>query len=410
MITTTSLFSLEKFRFSSNAEPTHNFELVTDIKLSDKLGDLFGHVRFSKPDFNNSGDIRLAWDRTGDYNYLYTYENDGKQVEERKFEAALGLGDNIDNRDSYGKAVDAVSPYGNYYAINEYLEPPQKGIHRKNITRLYDRNHNLLWQKTLEKATISTINEKGISKINMDYNNSVLYDKNGNYVTKLLNEKEILNQVGVENKTSKRIKYKGWLLTDKILYTVSNGSELDMEDFAKIFDGKAFILPATMSGEFIGKSVSFKAESFAGKTEFSWNDNFVYTHSLTDYGILYNIMDQKIVTKIQGYTGQHVYSPNESIALLKGYVVDTQSGEKLKWIGTAARVAIADKDYPFVAFMDGDYLYVGNYETEEVIIKDKFTNKRYTGGCDKIQISGNGKEVSVVFRDMYRKYRVGGRK
>ncbi|MEA1972473.1 MAG: hypothetical protein U9N34_04160, partial [Candidatus Cloacimonadota bacterium] len=155
-------------------------------------------------------------------------------------------------------------------------------------------------------------------------------------------------------------------------------------------------------------SENLSTNILTGITRISHNQKFVV------FTIGYNTttiidIEKKKLFKFENNEGYHrKFSPSDDLLLIDSDIIDLKNMNIVKSIITGSHVAIANKEFPIIAFMQARMLYVLNYETEEILFRDSFEGK-FNGGCKLIQISGDGKYVSVIFRNEYRKYMIGGR-
>ncbi|MCK4957201.1 MAG: hypothetical protein KAS49_06155, partial [Candidatus Cloacimonetes bacterium] len=242
------------------------------------------------------------------------------------------------------------------------------------------------------------------------------YTTNNDNTVKTIDKNGIQTTIidGLYNDES--IQKKNWLELGSSNYLPSSGDKVVTFAFENIFkskqrytylDGGVIYIHDTKGNlletiQIIGTKKSNSCMSYKG--------NYFFMN-LDEKATLYNLNSgNKISTLNAPSTGQVVFSEDETIALIGGNVIDLEKEEIIKWISTGDKVAIADKGYPIVAFTQAYEFFVVDYEKEEILFREDLSDRKYHGPCHNIQISGDGKEVSVVFRDLYRKYRIGGRK
>ncbi|MDP8322958.1 MAG: hypothetical protein RAO94_11465 [Candidatus Stygibacter australis] len=148
-------------------------------------------------------------------------------------------------------------------------------------------------------------------------------------------------------------------------------------------------------------------ESYTGKKSFDYGNKRIH--------ILRN--DQEIM-QFEGGMTDYSYSPDGKMVIMNlttsrgqvGYIIDLEKAEIMRKLDVrcASNSSIASKEYPFLAYWFYDKVKVVNYLTGELVLEEEVKSDKYVKGMNysKIQISGNGKQLTVFKKNLYKKYRI----
>lgn len=105
------------------------------------------------------------------------------------------------------------------------------------------------------------------------------------------------------------------------------------------------------------------------------------------------------------------FSEDESLAILGTHsgtlIIDLETAKVIKkGVIKGYNKCVANKGFPYISSISRNNLYIYNYEDMKIIFTD-FIGTPVANGNDLLQISGDGKMISVVHDNFYRKYYAG---
>ena len=372
--------SFKKIRYLVNEEPTREITLIDSIEKDYATM----RVRFTKPDFYNSGDLAYTCPYYSDTTSTVLAESKGSILERSK-------------RD---QGAIYVSAYGDYYLVHadkvDYTLY-NRGNKINTISLDYDPGYlsetgklvcrNMRTEELVLIDIDGTI--RGIEKLHD-------YSKNVN----TLNFYPFINKNGL----IAGIAYKGNDWQEDMFPTGSRlfffDNNLKIKEYVDL-DGAPIYHPWGISNE---------------------KNYMLFWDSVHGYNVDYNkavthiYQNNKEIMRINGAVKTYSFSPDESLLLLNVfyengsgcYIIDLEKRKIIKRLrGLSARFAIADKGYPYIAFVDHNMFYVIDYENEKLITKSWVgpANKRFFKNA-LISISGNGKTVSVFEHRWFKKVKL----
>ena len=377
-------------------EVMYNYELIEEYEFDEPLGQVY----FTKPKLNDSGTLSLtvtpgAYPRT-----------------------RLAFDENLNyvrvGKDSLGAFI---SPHGEYFVqtktdslrmncrifnksgklVGSFAKdnPPDfrlgdaRSQHTLNLTNIND-NGIILYSESVNDKTIlykdmsskkvgPFYNDKSLQNLTQidEYARMSALSLNGNFAV-----------LATENQFSEPNKYFTFPLGSRVFLYDENANFIKSYDI----EGVQMYWPAMFSES--GKYFIMSAEPY-----------------------MYLFKDSELVLKknVKGI-GNIRFSEDESVVLvgtgIGNLIIDLKTCEIIKNISLYGDFkSIANIEYPIIACIGMNEVYVVNYETEEVMLAEIIGPKFPTHyRINRLQISGDGKTITLFHYKWYRKYKIGGRK
>ena len=372
--------SFKKIRYLVNEEPTREITLIDSIEKDYDVSD----VRFTKPDFYNSGDLAFTCPYYSDTTSTVLAETSG----------------GIIRRKSRNHVIDHISKYGKYYLV--YPVIGVSSIYNK-VNKIYEK------PKIYDPGFLSNTGQlvcrsrKTEDLVLIDVDGSIKsierlhdYNKNVNAISfyPFLNKNGLIAGIVFRRHDWQEEIYP----TGSRLFFFDD--DLKIKEYVDL-DGAPICHPWGISDE---KNYMLFWDSVHG-----YNVDY-------DKAVTHIYQNNKEIMKINGAVKTYSFSPDESLLLLNVfyengsgcYIIDLEKRKIIKKLrGLSARFAIADKGYPYIAFVDHNMFYVIDYENEKLITKSWVgpANKRFFKNA-LISISGNGKTVSVFEHRWFKKVKL----
>lgn len=184
---------------------------------------------------------------------------------------------------------------------------------------------------------------------------------------------------------------------------------------------KYFTFPLGSRVFFYDEKANFlKSYDIEGTREMSWPFKFsesgkYFIMQSEPYMYLFKDTDLVLKKNVKGL-GTIRFSEDESVVLvgtgIGNLIIDLKTCKIIKNISLYGGLkSIANISHPIIACMGMNEVYVVNYETEEVMLAEIIGPKYPTHyRINNLQISGDGKMVTLFHYKWYRKYKIGGRK
>ena len=364
-------------------EVMYNWELIENYDF----GERFGSVYLTEPNFHDSGTLSLAIPYS-DPKTLISFDTDLSPTK---------LGNDFNHL--------SISKHGKYFIALEGFEKINDS--KIYIYSLFDKMGNKIWNKKVpEGVGFGEINESGVCLSGDHYDWISIVPPSENHITVgpfydekskpflnlgdylcsgLLSNNGKLIVIATENRDILSEKYYSFPTGSRIFFYSENGELL-----------KTYNLESTE----IWWPYKF---SKSGKYFIIRNDPYMYLFKDTELVLKKNI--ERLINII--------FSEDESVVFIgtkKGsFIMDPETGNIIKnTTFGGSEISIANRDCPIVTCIMENEVYVANYETGEVMLADVIQPRG--DNRPKIQISGDGKTISVVYNRFFRKYKIGGRK
>lgn len=128
------------------------------------------------------------------------------------------------------------------------------------------------------------------------------------------------------------------------------------------------------------------------------------------------IHNQNEIMTLDGNLAEFSFSEDESVVILKAifeegsgcYIIDLSEQKIITKIsGLPKTFAIANKNNPIIALQDDNIVYAYNYNTAELMLKEWIgsENLRFYG-ASRVQISGDGKQISAFEKQWFKKFQI----
>ncbi len=343
---------------------------------------------FTEPDEHNSGDLMLVW-----YSHDLYKLNQGQDVSE-----LLLFGGILSSPEVISAEHVAFSEYGKY--VCSYEVDTNDFISYETFADFYSFNASSYKKikSSVKNHAPLRINENGF------YNSFYSLDQN-----------RIFNI-----KTGERVR-----VYEDEMNIVDAGTSGCIAYYMNDIEARIFINDDISEGSdnvnsnegvfFISRNDSVSHKYFAPEKT---HHKFVTSES-KDYVLICCNSETVLIDKrgkecarVQGNFCNAGFSIDEKLFFCsnseEGMIVDINSGDVVELKGGGC-LFLADSDSGIAAEIFEESLYIIDYRKSKLLFKDKLTTIKSWKHLDfnpNLQISGNGEEISVIFNNLYRKYRI----
>jgi hypothetical protein len=364
-------------------EVKYNWEMIENLDL----GESFEEITFTKSSLTNSGNLSLVRP-SASFGIIRTYD------------------DNLNS-----KLLDLncnyfiISPHGKYFISMLYnIDLPES---KANTYELYNNQGNIIWSLTdTHKLNFININDNGIA----------LYSENENNIFIIYKDKTIIEAGPFYNEES---------LEQLIPTEFSRMSALSTHGNFVVMATENRIVSSKEYHSFpLGSKIFFYSDK--GNLQRSYDidgselwSSFYYSDSgkyfvMRNDPYMYLFKDSELILKKDvGRLNYIVFSEDESFAFISSnngnFIMNPETGDTIKTDFGGEAIAIANSEYPIVACIIVNELYLANYKTGEVMLADSFY-PRSDMYRPKLQISGDGQSISLAYKVLFRIYNIGTRK
>ena len=348
----------------------------------------FDQVIMSEPSDHSSGSISLAYRWFGKERVAEFFSFDGIS--------------NIKQYELINEEIRKTSEFGQYYLTlknqKDYV------LHRKNGEICFTRSLKDGWNMNLSQTGHNIF-------MTPDYKTLEMFDNQGNFISVL---PEFRNPIVYETA------YNTFLDDDKLIACLVGQS---FEEPPALFPkgSRLFFFNDDMT-------VSHYIEVDGSQTQpkrkiqgnymiyMSYIDNDI---NLWDKRRIHLLKNNTEILELNGYMASSQFSPDGKLLFLNvaldktqiGYIVDLEEEEVIKRFEPIFNSsAIANKGYPYLAYYGMRGIQVINYETGELLLTVHNSSEEYESipgaAIGRLQISGDGKEVTSFNKYLYKKYRI----
>lgn len=378
-------------------EAVYDYELIQEYEFDEPLKQVY----FTKPKLNDSGTLSLIAFSRGRLG--------GLPITRLVFDENLNyekIGD-----DSLGALI---SPHGEYIMQTKY------GSTRMDCKILNKSGREVgtfgkdyppdFGSKSLDPLNVTNINDNGI----------ILYSESTNDKYKLFKDMTVKKVGHFYNEESLKHLIPGEYARMSALSLNGNFAILASENHYLGLD-KYFTFPLGSRVFFYDENANFiKSHDIEGTKEMCWPFKFSDSGKyfiMQSEPYMYLFKDGELVMKedVVGI-GNIRFSEDESVLLVGtgvgSLIIDLNTCKIIKNLRLYGGLKeIANIDYPIIACMGVNEVYVVNYETEEVMLTEIIGPKYPTHyRVNNLQISGDGETVTLFHYKWFRKYRLGGKK
>lgn len=361
----------------------YNWELIENYDF----GERFGSVYLTEPNLHDSGTLSLVRPNS-DPKTLISFDTDLSPTK---------LGNDFNHL--------SISKHGKYFITLEGVEEINDS--KLYIYSLFDKMGNKIWNKKVPKGVgFGETNESGVCLSGDEYDWISIVPKIGDQITvgPFYNEKSkpflSLGDYGCRGLLSN---------SGELVVLATENRDIPSENYYSFPTGSR-ILFYSENGELLktynleGTEIWWPYKfSKSGKYFIMRNDPYMYLFKDTELLLKKDVRELLIIE----------FSEDESVVFIgtgKGsFIMGPETGDIIKnTTFGGSEISIANRDCPIVSCIMENEVYVANYETGEVMLSDVIQPRG--GNRPKIQISGDGKTISVAYNRFFRKYRIGGRK
>ena len=390
-----SSVDFKNMRYLVNEEAMNRVMVISEFSFDIEVD----KIKFTEETVTESGKISFASQQVpGSGSWIYIFNN--MQPTKNFFE---------------NQHLRRASENGEYFFLLEEIIVDKvtypNGNTYDNKFHLYDKNFNQLYEKGMNRRIRGLNNYGNAVALTKDFRNLILVDKHGN--EKLLQQLRSFN-----TKEPDLTNYSPYFNNNGLIACyVSPMEEYTLAEYP--LGARLFYFDNNTR---VNSYIDIDGKDVCSRFGISNNKNYIIVKSYTkrddhnSYKIHIYKNDSKVI-ELDGNLSTYEFSRDENIVLLNTifedgsgcYIVDLEKGKVIKQIrGLSSQVAIADKGNPIIAFQDYNIVYVFNYETNELLLKKwiGITKKRFRG-AGRIQISGDGKQVSVFEKQWFKNFQIG---
>jgi len=376
-------------------EVMYNYELIQEYVFDKPLGQVY----FTKPTLNDSGNLSLS-------------------VTQGAFpRTRLSFDENLNfKRVGIDSLSALISQHGEYFV-------QFKTDSLRMTCRIFNKSGELVGSFAKDNPPDfrlgDTRSQHTLNLTNINDNGIILYSES-------VNDKTIL----YKDMTSKKV---GPFYNDESLKHLIHGEYSRMSalsknvNFAVLASENHYLGPEKYFTFPLGSRVFFYDEkaNFLKSYDIEGVDLFwpaIFSESgkyfiMCAKPYMYLFKDTELVLKknVKGL-GSIRFSEDESVVLvgtgIGNLIIDLKTCKTIKNIESLGSFrAIANKEFPIITCATDNEVYVVNYETEEVMLAEIIGPKYPTHyRINNLQISGDGKTITLFHHKWYRKYKIGGRK
>ncbi|MCF7913016.1 MAG: hypothetical protein K9M99_10840 [Candidatus Cloacimonetes bacterium] len=379
-----------------NDKEDRNWELIETIEIEGHYGRTF----FSKPTLHDSGDLVLAQEH--DSRKWYKCDENHNL---RESDIAITNPECISKFGSYlfTSSSDAANPDGHKTSVEEeyakYLSTLSSNTANQDTViytqTVQDIQGNIFW--TFDDTTYTSINE-----INEE---GTILTKRKEYYYTIIKKDQSEIDIGPIPPEEYDIHLVLLSLNGKVAVITKKARDASLPPQYPV-TSYFIILFYSEKGELIN-TVEIQGADSPYTKKFSDNGRFLIMG--IDENLCFFRDGELILKKDVGRLGFAEFSEDQSMVIVTSrYVVmaiDTETGEIINSDCFAAPKGIANKGYPFNTGFTTYHPYVTNYESGEIMLVDEF--KRFDQSRLHMQLSGDGKMLSVAYNNQFRKYRIG---
>jgi len=360
----------DKGREIINDKKERDWELVESIEIESHFGKTF----FSKPTLHDSGGLVLAKEEDSQ-NWFKCDENN-----------------NLVELDIHIMS-EHISKYGNYFFISYRNNSIPDSVYYNNT--LQDFQGNIIWSFNAEDSlNVFYINDEG----------TILCKRDSNYFTIIKKDMSEL-EIGPFYQEKGFANLNGVISSNGKIAIIATEPRNVRSKNSYSFPLGCRVFFYSENGELLN-AVDLEGTNLEWPYRFSDNGRFLII--CIDDNLCF-FRDNELVFKKDIGLGRVEFSEDQSMVFVTSrstaIAIDTETGEIINSSCFAAPKGIANKGYPFNTGFVSYRPYVINYETGEILLVDEFDR------CDQsrlnMQISGDGKMLSVVYNNQFRKYKIG---